>query len=175
MDMQESASKLKVDPSSSISHHTKIKYLVDIQAELLREEVRIRENLINIQNMVLPVMDTMQKHIVHCKSLIQEQNFSVANHLIQLSPDVQIALSTCQILQQTWDNSYSTILKVHHEFLSHFGVTIQSVYFILWHYCEKGGEIQHHEMRRDISISERGSGHSIESTCIYVHKYPCHM
>lgn len=73
MKMQESASKLKVDPSSSISHHTKIRYLADIQVELLREEARRRENLIDIQKMVLLVMDTMQKHIAHCKTLIEDK------------------------------------------------------------------------------------------------------
>ena len=66
----------------------------------------------------------MQKHIAHCKTLIQDQNFSVADHMIKLSVEVQVALSTCQILQETWDNTFATILKVHQDFLSHFGVTI---------------------------------------------------
>ena len=73
--------------------------------------------------MVLPIMDTMQKHIAHCKTLVQDQNFSIADHMIQLSAEVQIALSTCQISQETWDNTFATILKVHQDFLSHFGVT----------------------------------------------------
>ena len=66
----------------------------------------------------------MQKHIVHCKSLIQDQNFSIADHMIQLSAEVQVALFACQILQDSWDNTLATILKVHQEFLSHFGVTL---------------------------------------------------
>ena len=74
-DMQSSASSLQIDPSSSSSHHSKMKYLATLQAKLLREEARIRENLIEIQNMVLPIMGTMQKHIAHCKSLVQDQNF----------------------------------------------------------------------------------------------------
>ena len=84
-DMQESASSLQSDPSSSFSHHKKMKYLENLQAELLREEARIRENLIEIQNMLLPVMGSMQKHIDICKPLIQNQNFSVTDHMIQLS------------------------------------------------------------------------------------------
>ena len=72
MDMQSSASKMYANPSSSSSHHTRIRYLADIQVELLREEARIRENLIDIQNMVLPIMDSIQKHIAHCKTLIQD-------------------------------------------------------------------------------------------------------
>lgn len=124
IDMQSSASKLKVDSSSTTSHHTKIRYLVDVQEKLLREEARIWLHLIDIQNMILPIMDTMQKHLVHYKTLVQDHNFSVANHLIQLSAEVQIALSTYQILQQNWDSTFATILKVHQEFLSHFGVTI---------------------------------------------------
>ena len=39
-DMQSSASSLKSDPSSSISHHSRMKYLATLQAELLREEAR---------------------------------------------------------------------------------------------------------------------------------------
>ena len=124
IDMQLSASKLKVDSSSSTSHHTKIIYLAEVQAELLREEARIRTTLIDIQHMILPIMDTMQNHIAHCKTLIQEQNFSVADHLIQLSAKVQISLSTYQVLQQSWDSTLATILKVHQDFLSHFGVAI---------------------------------------------------
>ena len=58
----------------------------------------------------------MQKHIAHCKSLVQDQNFLVANHMIQLLAKVQVALSTCQILQETWDNAFATILKVHQDF-----------------------------------------------------------
>ena len=123
-DMQSSASSLQVNPSSSISHHSKIKYLAALQAELLREEARISENLIEIQNMVLPIMGTMQNHIAHCKSLVQDQNFSIVDHMIQLSAEVQIALSACQILQESWDNTFATILKVHQDFLSHFGVTL---------------------------------------------------
>ena len=71
-DMQSSASSLQVNPSSSISHHSKMKYLAALQAKLLREEARIRENLIEIQNMVLPIMGSMQKHISHYKSLVQD-------------------------------------------------------------------------------------------------------
>ena len=88
MDMQSSASKMKMDPSSSSCHHTRIRYLADLQAELLRKEARIRATLVDIQNMVLPIMDSMQKHITHCKSLVQDRNFSVANHMIQLSAKV---------------------------------------------------------------------------------------
>ena len=139
--MQSSASKFQTFPSSNSSHHTKVKFLADVQAELLREEARIRANLIDIQNMVLPIMDTMQKHIAHCKTLVQDQNFSMADHMIKLSVKVQITLYTCQILQENWDNSFTLILKVHLEFLSHFGVTIQIVYVALWHYYQKGGEI----------------------------------
>ena len=55
-DMQSSAPSFQIDPSSSISHHSRMKYLAALQAELLREEERIRENLIKIQNMILPIM-----------------------------------------------------------------------------------------------------------------------
>ena len=87
-DMQASASSLQIDPSSSISHHSRMKYLAALQVELLREEARIRENLIDIQNMVLPIMGSMQKHIAHCKSLVQDQTFSIADHMIQFSSEV---------------------------------------------------------------------------------------
>ena len=126
--MQASASSLQTDPSSCISHHKKMKYLATLQAKLLREEARIRENLIEIQNMLLPVMGSMQKHIEHCKTLIQDQTFFVADHMIHLSAEIQVAISACQILQDSWDSTLATILKVHHEFLSHFGVTLQLLF-----------------------------------------------
>ena len=124
MDIQTSAQRLQLDPSSSSSHHIKVKFLANIQAELLREEARIRSILIDIQNMILPIMDTMQKHIAHSKTLVQDNNFSVVDHIIQLLVEVHIALHTCQILQESWDKTLCLILKVHANFLSHFGVTM---------------------------------------------------
>lgn len=97
VDMQSSAQNLYLDPSSSSNHHIKVKYLSElVQAELLKEEGRIRSNLIEIKNMIFPIIDTMQKHIAQWKSLVQDHNFLVADHMTQLStPKVQIALSTC--------------------------------------------------------------------------------
>ena len=54
----------------------------------------------------------------------QDQNLSIIDHMTQLSAEVQVALSTYQILQETWDNTFATILKIHQDFLSHFGVTL---------------------------------------------------
>ena len=124
VDMQSSAQRLHLDPASSSNHHIKVKYLSEMQPELLREEARIRSNLIDIQNMILPIMDTMKKHIAHCITLVQDNNFLVADHMIQLSAEVQLALHTSQILQESWDKKLALILKVHAKFLSHFGVTL---------------------------------------------------
>ena len=74
--------------------------------------------------MILPIMETMQKHIVYSKTLIHDNNFSVVDHVIELSVEVQVAISTCQILQDNWDKTLQLILKVHYEFISHFGVTM---------------------------------------------------
>ena len=49
--------------------------------------------------MILPVMDPMQKHIAYLKTLVQDNNFSIADHMIELSVKVQVALSTYKILQ----------------------------------------------------------------------------
>ena len=90
----------------------------------MREEERIRSTLIDIQNMILPVMDTMQKHIAYSKILIHDNNFSVADHMIELSAEVQIALSSCKILQKNWDKTLALILKVHYDFISHFKISV---------------------------------------------------
>lgn len=97
-DMKVSAQMLQLDPNSSSSHHHRIRFLSKKQTELLREKARIRSTLIDIQNMILPIMDTMQKHIVYSKALIHDNNFSVADHMIEFLAEVQIALSTCKIL-----------------------------------------------------------------------------
>ena len=70
VDIQSSAQKLQLDSASSSNCHIKVKYLSEVQEKLLREEARIKSNLIDIQNMILPIMDTMQKHIAHCKTLV---------------------------------------------------------------------------------------------------------
>ncbi|GLJ18491.1 hypothetical protein SUGI_0328210 [Cryptomeria japonica] len=79
-DLKASAQQLQLDPSSSSTHHSNIRFLLDKQSELLREDTRIRSTLLDIQNMILPNMDTMQKHITHSKTLIHDNIFSVAEH-----------------------------------------------------------------------------------------------
>jgi hypothetical protein len=76
-DLKASAQQLQLEPSSSSTHHSKIRFLSDKQSELLREDARIRSTLIDIQNMILPNMDTMQKHIAHSKTLIHDNNFQL--------------------------------------------------------------------------------------------------
>ena len=80
-DLKASAQKLQLEPSSSSTHHMKIKFLLDMKIELLREEARIWSTLIDIQNMILPIMDTMQKHIAYSKTLIHDNNFSIVDHV----------------------------------------------------------------------------------------------
>jgi hypothetical protein len=58
-----------------------------MQEELLREEAIIRSTLINIQG-ILPNMDALQKHITHAKMLIHDNNFSIGDHMIELSIEV---------------------------------------------------------------------------------------
>ncbi|GLJ49406.1 hypothetical protein SUGI_1045760 [Cryptomeria japonica] len=108
-DLKASAQQLQLDPSSSSTHHSKIRVLSDKQLELLREDARIRSTLLDIQNMILPNMDTMQKHITHSKTLIHDNSFSVAEHVIELSAKVQVALSICTILQENWDKTLAHI------------------------------------------------------------------
>ncbi|GLJ22159.1 hypothetical protein SUGI_0416310 [Cryptomeria japonica] len=108
-DLKASAQQFQLDPSSSSTHHSKIRVLSDKQSKLLREDARIRSTLLDIQNMILPNMDTMQKHITHSKTLIHDNSFSVAEHVIELSAKVQVALSICTILQGNWDNTLAHI------------------------------------------------------------------
>lgn len=91
---------MSLDPSYSSTHYTKIKFLTNIQAELLREEARIRATLVDTQGMILSNMDTLQKHIQHAKTLIHDNNFSIADHMMELSEKVQIALHTSKVLQK---------------------------------------------------------------------------
>ncbi|GLJ12321.1 hypothetical protein SUGI_0188670 [Cryptomeria japonica] len=123
-DLKASARQLQLDPSSSSTHHSKIRVLSDKQSELLREDARIRSTLLDIQNMILPNMDTMQKHITHSKTLIHDNSFSVAEHVIELSAKVQVALSICTILQENWDKTLAHIKQVHSEFISRFNISI---------------------------------------------------
>ncbi|GLJ50222.1 hypothetical protein SUGI_1069110 [Cryptomeria japonica] len=108
-DLKASAQQLQLDPSSSSTHHSNIRFLLDKQSELLKEDARIRSTLLDIQNMILPNMDTMQKHITHSKTLIHDNIFSVAEHVIELSAKVQVALSICTILQENWDKTLAHI------------------------------------------------------------------
>ena len=38
--------------------------------------------------MTIPNMDAMQKHILHAKTLIHENNFSIVDHMLELSAKV---------------------------------------------------------------------------------------
>lgn len=97
-EIKDSAQKLMLDPSTSSEHHEKLSSLSDMQAELAKEEARIRYKLVEIQNMILPLMDSMNKHIAHSKTLIHDNNFSVVDHLIELSAEVQVAFHTDHVL-----------------------------------------------------------------------------
>ena len=72
----------------ALSISIRSQFLIDMQEELRREEAQIRSTLIDIQNMVLPNMDSLQKHIAHLKMLIHDNNFSIVNHMIELSIEV---------------------------------------------------------------------------------------
>ena len=91
---------------------------------MLREEARIRATLVDIQGMILPNMDALQKHIAHAKNLIHDNNFTVVDHMIELLAEVQIALHASKVLQENWNKTMSLILKVHSNFFSHFGITV---------------------------------------------------
>ena len=45
----------------------------------------IRKTIIDTQSMILPLMDVMQKHPAHAKTLVHDTNFSVANLMMELS------------------------------------------------------------------------------------------
>lgn len=47
-DLKASAQQLQLDPSYNSTHYTKIRFLTDMQEELLREEARIRATLVDI-------------------------------------------------------------------------------------------------------------------------------
>ena len=50
--------------------------------------------------MILPIMDTMQKHIAYLKSLIHDNDFSITDHMIELSIEVQVVLQTYKYFQE---------------------------------------------------------------------------
>ena len=86
--MKESAQQLSLDSSYRSTHFVKIGCLLDLDTELLREEFRIRSTLAYIQGMILPNMDAMQKHIAHAKTLVHDNNFSIADHMMKLSAEL---------------------------------------------------------------------------------------
>ena len=55
--------------------------------------------MIELQGLILPNMDAVHKHIAHAKTLIHDNNFSIVDHMIELSIEVQVALSISKVLQ----------------------------------------------------------------------------
>ena len=47
-DLKASAQQLQLEPSSSFAHYKKLRFLIDMQVEFLREEARIRSKLIDV-------------------------------------------------------------------------------------------------------------------------------
>ena len=74
--------------------------------------------------MILPNMDALHKNIAHAKTLIHENKFYIADHMMELSAKVHIALHASKVLQENWDKTMALILKIHYEFLSHFSITM---------------------------------------------------
>ena len=71
-----------------------------MNAEFISEEPKIRNTLVDIQGMILPNMDALQKHIAHVKTLIHDNDFYIADHMIELLAEVQIALHASKVLQE---------------------------------------------------------------------------
>ena len=68
---------------------------------------------------------------MHCKNtltLIHDNNFSIDDHMMELSVEVQVALHVSKVLQENWNKTMLFILKINFEFLSHFGIIIQILY-----------------------------------------------
>lgn len=57
--LKASSQQMQHDPSSSSTHFNNIIFLLDLQTKLLREEARIYSTLVDIQNIILPIMDFM--------------------------------------------------------------------------------------------------------------------
>ena len=89
---------MALDPSTSSTHYAKIRYLTNLQEELLREEARVRESLIEIQSKIISHMDVMQKHIAHEKILAHDNKFSIAKHMMEISREVQIDIHILEVL-----------------------------------------------------------------------------
>ena len=66
---------------------------------MLREEAIIREALIDIQGMILPHMGIMQKMMDHKRTLLKDTKMSVADHMYELSVEIQIDLHILKVLQ----------------------------------------------------------------------------
>ena len=94
----------------------------------MREEARIRATLVEIQGMILPNMDVLQKQIEHAKTLTHDNNFSIPDHMMELLVEVQIALHASKVLQENWDKTMVLILKVNYNLLSYFGININILY-----------------------------------------------
>ena len=82
-DLKKSDQQFQLDPSLSFANF-KIIFLTYMQEKFPKEEARIISTLVDIQNMILPNMDALQKHIAHAKTLIHDNNFSIADHMIEL-------------------------------------------------------------------------------------------
>ena len=80
-DLMASAKQLQLDSNSSSTHHMKIRFLLDMQVDFFSEETRIQSTLLEIQNMILPIMDSMQNHIAYSKTLIHNNNFLIVDHM----------------------------------------------------------------------------------------------
>lgn len=122
--MKESSHQLSLDPSYRSSHYLKIRFLTTLQAELLKEKARISATLVKIQGMILQNMDALKTHIAHAKTLIHDNNVFIDDHMMELSAEAQIVLHASKVLQENWDKKMALILKIHSEFLSHFGIII---------------------------------------------------
>ena len=117
-------------------------------------------------------MDTMNKHIVYSKTLIHDNNFSIADQMIKLSVEVQIALHTCKVLQENWDKTLALILKVHFEFLSYIGVFVQIILNKPLALFSKRGRNKVYKRKKMYRwrnrIYRRNKVHNIDSMYIYL-------
>lgn len=66
-------------------HYQKVKHFMGLQLDLRREEDEIRDEILVLQELLIPLVEVMKNNVNKDRELITQQEFLVIDHMLELS------------------------------------------------------------------------------------------
>lgn len=80
-DTKANTNALTAEPSTTPVHYFQVRFLTGFQRELMEEERKLRDEISDIQSLLLPHLEVMQHHVKIYKEIIVSLSLSSIKHM----------------------------------------------------------------------------------------------